>query len=263
MGGYFPRMSSHEARDAGHVSVDVAGAVATVRFSHPKSNSLPGALLRRMAEEIRGLSKSDAKVIVLRSDGAGAFCAGASFDEMKAIGDPAAGREFFSGFARVILAMVRAPQLVIARVHGRVTGGGVGLIAASDYSLAVNGASFKLSELAVGIGPFVIGPVVERRIGKGPFSALAIDADWRDASFGERHGLYSRVFDDVGAMDDALEKLVRFLAAANPEAIAGLKRVLWEDTAGWEELLDHRAGLSGTLALSGHTRAAIAKFEKR
>jgi methylglutaconyl-CoA hydratase len=257
-------MSTHDALSDGDVAVDVAGSVATVRFSHPKSNSLPQALLRRMADAIWHLSKRhDVKVIVLRSDGAGAFCAGASFDEMKAIADAKAGHVFFSGFAGVILAMIRAPQVVITRVHGKVTGGGVGLIAASDYSLAVRGASFKLSELAIGIGPFVIGPVVERRIGRGPFAAMSLDADWRDAGFGECHGLYSRVFDDAGAMDAALEKLAGFLAAANPEAVARIKRMLWDDTLDWEQLLDARAAISGELALSPHTRAAIAKFEKR
>lgn len=257
-------MSTHDASAEGQVSVDVAGAVATVRFSHPKSNSLPGVLLRRMTDEIWHLSKRhDVKVIVLRSEGTGAFCAGASFDEMKAIADAKAGHVFFSGFAGVILAMIRAPQVVVARVHGKVTGGGVGLIAASDCTFAVRGASFKLSELAVGIGPFVIGPVVERRIGRGPFSAMALDADWRDADFGERHGLYSRVFEDAGAMDAALETQIRFLATANPDAVARIKATLWQDTADWERLLDERAAISGALALSPHTRAAIAKFEKR
>jgi len=256
-------MSSHDPRSEGIVAADVADGVATVRFGHPRSNSLPAALLRRLADEIRRVASDPAvRVIVLRSDGTGAFCAGASFDEMKAVRDAAAGRAFFSGFAGVILAMIRAPQVVVVRVQGKVTGGGVGLVAAADYALAVRGAAFKLSELAVGLGPFVIGPVVERRIGRGPFSALSLDADWRDAAFGERHGLYARLFDDVAALDAALDQQVRFLAAANPDAVARLKAVLWQDTSDWERLLDERAAISGQLALSDHTRAAIAKFEK-
>src|SRR4051812_38006485 len=181
-----------DPRQDGHVTVTEQGAVATVTFGHPKSNSLPSALLRKLAGEIaEAATNSGIKVIVLRSDGTGAFCAGASFDEMKAVTDAASGREFFSGFAKVILAMIKAPQFVVARVHGKVTGGGVGIVAASDYSLAVKEASLKLSELAVGLGPFVIGPVVERKVGKGPFEAMSIDADWRDADWAERHGLYS------------------------------------------------------------------------
>lgn len=238
--------------------------VATVTFSHPKSNSLPGALLRKMADEIANVGRyPNVKVIVLRSEGTGAFCAGASFDEMKAISSTEGGKEFFSGFARVTLAMIRAPQFVITRVHGKVTGGGVGLIAASDYSFAVDGAALKLSELAVGIGPFVVGPAVERKIGHGPFAALSIDADWRDASWGERHGLYSRVFSDVSQMDEALDKLVRFLSEANPEAIRQLKQIFWADTSDWEALLERRAAISGSLALSHHTRAAIEGFARR
>jgi methylglutaconyl-CoA hydratase len=159
--------------------------------------------------------------------------------------------------------MIRAPQFVLARVQGKVTGGGVGLIAASDYSFAVKGASLKLSELAVGLGPFVIGPVVERKVGRAQFEALSIDADWRDAEWGERHGLYSRVFDDPKDMDEALEKLVQFLAQSNPEAIKQLKQVFWTDTDDWDQLLERRAAISGALALSAHTKAAIEKFEKR
>jgi methylglutaconyl-CoA hydratase len=253
-----------DALSAGKVDVEIHNAIAVIRFSHPKSNSLPGALLNTLAAEFTEVAaNSGVKAIILRSAGDGAFCAGASFDEMKAVQDAQGGREFFSGFAKVILAMTRAPQFVVTRVHGKATGGGVGLVAASDYVLAVKDASLKLSELAVGLGPFVIGPVVERRVGRGPFEAMSIDADWRDAQWAERHGLYSRVFDDAAAMDTALEKLSAFLEGANPEAIRQMKKVFWADTEHWEDLLDRRAAISGALALSAHTRAAIEKFEKR
>jgi len=253
-----------DPRADGQVVVQLRDAIAIVQFAHPKSNSLPSALLQKLADEIARISgNSGIKAIVLCSDGTGAFCAGASFDEMKAVSDAASGRAFFSGFARVIVAMTRAPQVVITRVQGKVTGGGVGLVAASDYSLAVRGASLKLSELAVGLGPFVIGPVVERKVGRGPFAAMSIDADWRDADWGERHGLYSRVFDGIEELDAAMEKLLRFVSAANPEAIKQLKQTFWAGTEDWEQLLDRRAAISGALALSAHTRAAIERFETR
>ena len=256
-------MSATDPRKAGSVDVQMRDAIATLTFAHPRSNSLPSALLRRIAQEIADVSaNSGIKVIVLRSAGDKAFCAGASFDEMKAVSDASSGREFFSGFARVILAMTRAPQFVVSRVQGKVTGGGVGLVAASDYVLAVEGASLKLSELAVGLGPFVIGPVVERKVGRGPFAAMSIDADWRSAEWAERHGLYSRVFDDTGTMDKALTALLDFLSAANPEAIRQFKKALWADTPDWPQLLEQRAGISGALALSAHTRAAIERFER-
>ena len=255
---------TRDPRQEGHVAVDVADGIASVIFGHPKSNSLPSALLRRLADEIQHAGqRTDVRVIVLRSDGTGAFCAGASFDEMKAVSDEAAGRAFFSGFAKVILAMTRAPQFVIARVQGKVTGGGVGLVAAADCALALRGAAFKLSELAVGLGPFVIGPAVERKVGRGPFAALSIDADWRDADWGERHGLYARLFDDVAALDEAVERLARFLAGANPDAMRQMKQLFWADTRDWDALLDQRAAISGTLALSAHTRAAIQRFERK
>jgi len=248
----------------GTVAVTIDGAIATVRFGHPKSNSLPGPLLARLASEINELSvNSGVKVIVLRSDGDGAFCAGASFDELKAVTDARSGREFFSGFAKVILAMIRSPHFVVARVHGKAAGGGVGLIAAADYALASDKASLKLSELALGLGPFVIGPVVQRKIGQAAFAALAIDAAWRDAYWGERHALYARVLASAEELDTAVGQLTTFLSQTNPEAIKQLKSTLWNDTDDWDQLLDRRAAISGALALSAHTRAAIEKFESR
>jgi methylglutaconyl-CoA hydratase len=245
----------------GDVAVTVADGIGTIRFSHPKSNSLPGALLRRLAEAIMWLGKDPAaRVIVLRSEGTGPFCAGASFDELVGIGNASQGEEFFSGFANVILAMIRAPKFVLVRVHGRTAGGGVGIAAAGDYTFAVHGASAKLSELAVGIGPFVVGPVIERRIGQGPYAAMSVDADWRDAEWGERHGLYARVSDDVADMDAALNALAGTLAASNPEAMAEMKRVFWAGTEKWDALLAERARVSGKLVLSEFTRSAIAKF---
>ena len=246
------------------MTVTVADGIGTVRFGHPKGNSLPGVLLARMAEAITWIGKDPAaRVVVLRSDGTGPFCAGASFDELVAIGDPRTGQEFFSGFARVILAMIRAPKFILVRVHGRTAGGGVGIAAAGDYTFAVAGAAAKLSELAVGIGPFVVGPVIGRRIGQGPYAAMSVDAEWRDAAWCERHGLYARVFDDQAVMDAELNGLAGVLAASNPDAMAAMKRVFWQGTEDWDALLAERARLSGTLVLSEFTRAAIAKFKGR
>jgi len=247
--------------DSGTVTVTATDGVASVRFNHPKGNSLPAALLARLADEIRRLgAHDDVHVVVLRSSDTGPFCAGASFDELKAIRDAAAGKEFFMGFARVILAMTRCPKLIIARVHGKTVGGGVGLVAASDYAMAVESASLRLSELAVGIGPFVVGPAIERKIGLGGFSAMAIDTDWRTARWAEEFGLYSRVFDSVNALDSALDLFARKLARTNPEAMAKMKAVFWQGTEHWERLLEERAEMSGALVTSEYTRSAIAAF---
>ncbi len=249
---------------AGRVTVQVTNGVGTAEFHHPKGNSLPGALLRQLAEQITALGgRDDVRVIVLRSEGTGPFCAGASFDEFATIPDAHAGATFFSGFSSVILAMIRAPKFVITRVHGKAAGGAVGLIAASDYVFATGNAAARLSELAVGIGPFVVGTVVERKLGAGPFSAMSVDADWRDAAWCERHGLYARLFDDVGQMDAAVAGQAATLAASNPEAMRELKRVFWAGTEHWEPLLAERAALSGRMVLSDFTREAIARFRAR
>jgi enoyl-CoA hydratase/carnithine racemase len=248
---------------AGQVTLELSEGIATITFGHPKGNSMPGELLKLLALQFAAAGADPrAQVIVLRSEGTGPFCAGASFDELAAINDAEAGRAFFSGFAQVILAMIRSPKFIVTRVHGKVAGGGVGLVAASDFSMAVGAASAKLSELTVGIGPFVVGPAIERKIGLAAFSAMAVDADWRDAAWCERHGLYSRVYSDPSEMDDAILALARTLAKSNPAAVAHLKRVFWAGTEGWDQLLAERAEMSGTLVLSEFTRQAIGRFKR-
>lgn len=245
----------------GSVSSYVDGGIADVCFGHPKSNSLPSLVLRNLAEEITTVGlRDDVRVVVLRSYGTGAFCAGASFDELASIRDKEAGKEFFLGFARVILAMTRCAKPIITRVHGKTVGGGVGVVAASDYAIATENAALRLSELAVGIGPFVVGPAIERKVGPGAFASMALDADWRDAAWGERHGLYSRLCASPADLDDAVAKTALALRQANPDAVRRIKEIAWSGTEHWPTLLDQRAEMSGTLVLSDYTRTAIAKF---
>lgn len=256
--------ASPSALTDGDVRLSVADGVGTVEFSHPKGNSLPSALLRQLADGIATLGNDPAaRVIVLRSAGAKTFCAGASFDEFTAVSTPEQGREFFLGFSRVIMAMVRAPKFVISRVQGHAAGGALGVIAASDYSVAVQGADAKLSELAVGIGPFVVGVVLERKLGLAPFQFLGVHADWHDAAWCERHGLYAQVVPDIAALDATVDAHARRLAAANPEAMAEMKRIYWKDVDDWEARMDARAQLSGRMVLSDFTRDALARFRSR
>ena len=257
-------MTQPTTPDPGTVATRVADGIASVTFGHPKGNSLPGALLADLAARITALGQDPrASVIVLRSEGTGAFCAGASFAELSAIGDADTGTRFFMGFANLINAMRECPKLIVAGVHGKVVGGGVGMVAASDYALATTAAQVKLSELAVGIGPFVVGPVIERRIGLGNYAALAIDAaGWRSAEWAHQRGLYAELHEDVTALDARVTALACQLAASNPEATAALKRVLWEGTEHWRELLGARARQSGTLVVSAFARKAIERLAK-
>jgi enoyl-CoA hydratase/carnithine racemase len=250
--------------DPGSVATRVADGIGSVTFGHPKGNSLPGALLADLAARITALGQDPrARVIVLRSEGTGAFCAGASFAELSAIADAEAGTRFFMGFANLINAMRECPKLIVTRVHGKVIGGGVGMVAASDYAIATTAAQVRLSELAVGIGPFVVGPVIERRIGVGSYAALGLDASgWRSAEWAHQRGLYAELHEDVGALDARLPALAHQLAASNPEATVAMKRVLWEGTEQWRELLAARARLSGTLVVSPLARQAIESLAK-
>jgi methylglutaconyl-CoA hydratase len=204
------------------------------------------------------------KVIVLKSEGEKSFCAGASFDELISIKDLETGQTFFSGFAKVINACRKCPKLIIGRVQGKAVGGGVGVASAVDYCLATKNSDVKLSELAVGIGPFVVGPAVERKIGLSAMSELAINAtEWRSADWAKRKGLYIELFDDCHEMDKEIDRLANQLASSNPEAMALLKSIFWQGTEHWDTLLTERAGMSGKLVLSDFTVNAINSFKKK
>ncbi|MBK7475920.1 MAG: enoyl-CoA hydratase/isomerase family protein [Haliscomenobacter sp.] len=251
--------------EEGTVETHVADGIATIAFSHPAQNSLPGRLLALLATAIEQAgSAGNVRVIILKSGGDRTFCAGASFDELSAIQDLDSGKRFFLGFARVINAMRKCPKLIIGRVQGKAVGGGVGLAAAADYCLATRAASVKLSELAVGIGPFVVGPAVARKIGESAMSQLAIDAtEWRTAEWAYAKGLYAGLYDDPVEMDAAVEDLARKLSSSSPEAMHELKSVFWQGTQDWDLLLEARAEISGRLVLSSFTKEAIARFKEK
>ena len=251
--------------DQGGVNVSIDNTIASIEFHHPLSNSLPGKVLQELANTITELGTNDQIiVIILKSAGERAFCAGASFDELMSIDDLETGQVFFSGFANVINAARKCPKLIIGRVQGKAVGGGVGMAAAVDYCMATKFASVKLSELAVGIGPFVVGPAVAHKIGTSAMSQLAINAtQWQTAQWAKEKGLYSEIFDTVEAMDESISTLANTLAKSNPEAMQMLKKVFWQGTSHWDELLLERAAMSGKLVLSEFTRNATNKFKKK
>jgi methylglutaconyl-CoA hydratase len=249
----------------GTITSTIENGIGTITFFHPQSNSMPGTQLRNLAAEIEKLGKDEnAKVIVLQSEGEKTFCAGASFDELISIKDIDTGLKFFSGFAMVINAMRKAPKFIIARVQGKAVGGGVGIAASADYTFAVDNASIKLSELAVGIGPFVVGPAVERKVGTSAFCQLTINAtEWQTAQWAKEKGLYAEVFGTATEMDKNIKVLATKLANSNPDAMMMLKKVMWQGTENWDSLLIDRAGMSGTLVLSEFTINAINQFKAK
>jgi methylglutaconyl-CoA hydratase len=221
-------------------------------------------LLDSLTQEIHYAGTHDTKVVVLKSAGNGAFCAGASFDELAAIQNEKEGLEFFSGFANVINAMRKCTKLIIGRIHGKCVGGGVGLASAVDYAIAVKEAEVKLSELAIGIGPFVVGPAVERKIGVSAFSQLAIDATlWRNSDWAKQKGLFAETHQSVHDMDESVDRLATSLAHSNPEAMAEMKKTLWRGTENWDTLLKERAAISGRLILSDFSKKAIEAFKAK
>ena len=249
----------------GSITLSVENKIGTVEFFHPKGNSLPSKLLRELAEKITQAGQDEnINVLVIKSKGDGAFCAGASFDELIAIDNYEEGKRFFMGFALVLNAMRCCPKLTIVRVQGKTVGGGVGIAAAGDYTIAHKSAAVKLSELALGIGPFVVGPAVERKIDDSAFSTLAIDAEnWYDAEWAHNNGLYQRMLNTHEELDASVEELATSLAESSPEAMKELKRVLWAGTDHWNSLLEKRAQTSGRLVLSDYTKNFIRKFKNK
>ena len=251
--------------DKGTVEISINNEIGTITFGHPQSNSLPGALLQLLANTITDLSKeASVKVVILQSLGDKTFCAGASFDELVAISDLETGKTFFSGFANVINACRKSSKLIIGRIQGKAVGGGVGIASAVDSCFATTNAAVKLSELAVGIGPFVVGPAVQRKIGLSAMSELAINAtSWRSAEWAMQKGLYNEIYETSSEMDNAIQSLAHKLSNSNPAAMQELKQVFWEGTEDWDTILVSRASISGKLVLSDFTREAISTFKSR
>lgn len=248
----------------GYVKHKITDHSAEIEFYHPKGNSLPGYLLNELSQTVEDLAKNnDINVIILTSKGGGAFCGGASFDELVNIQNESDGKKFFMGFANVINSMRKCPKLIIGRVQGKVVGGGVGLVSACDYAIAVKDASVKLSELALGIGPFVIEPAVVKKIGRSAFTSLTINYDWRDAEWALEKGLFDEVCENIDRLNESVEKQRARMADSNPEAISELKKIFWSETENWDELLERRAEISGKLVLSEHTRKYIEAFKSK
>ena len=249
----------------GYVKTESEHGITTIEFFHPQGNSLPSKILETLAQDIHseGLN-SRTKVIILRSAGDKAFCGGASFDELAAIATKEDGTKFFMGFANVINAMRKCPKLIIARVHGKSVGGGVGLAAAADYAIAVEGAEIKLSEFSLGIGPFVIAPAVERKLGLSAFSQLAIDASlWRSGDWARRKGLYAELHPTLESMEDSVARLSNSLAHYSSNAAHEMKKMFWHNTQHWDELLKERAAISGSLVISEYTKDCIKKYKEK
>ena len=246
-----------------YVKTQTEKGIATIEFFHPNSNALPSAILAELSKAIKTCGDNeDAQVIILKSGGDRAFCAGASFDELTSIKNEEEGLAFFSGFANVINAARKCPKFIIGRIQGKAVGGGVGIAAVTDYCFATKFSAVKLSELAIGIGPFVVGPAVQRKVGLSAFSSLTINATkWFDAYWAKEKGLFTEVFETTEEMDEQVIKLSSTLSLSNPEAMRDLKNILWEGTEDWDNLLNERAKKSGKLVLSDFTKKAINRFK--
>jgi methylglutaconyl-CoA hydratase len=249
----------------GHVKTDFSKGITTIEFYHPQSNALPLKLLEELAHTIHAAANdNDTRVIVLRSEGDRTFCSGAFFDELKNLKNLDESKRFFMGFANLLNTMRKCPKFIIGRIQGRCVGGGVGIASAVDYAIATDAAEIKLSELSIGIGPFVIGPAVERKIGAAAFSNLAIDATkWRNADWAKRKGLYAEVHTSIENMDESIKRLADSLSHFSPDAMREMKNIFWKGCENWDELLYYRAGISAKLILGAEAQQALERFREK
>ena len=246
-----------------YVKQHIQNGISTIEFFHPAQNSLPGNILAELVDNINQAGKNEeVKVVILKSGGERTFCAGASFEELININDAETGKIFFSGFANVVNAMRKCPKFIIGRVQGKTVGGGVGIASATDYCMATKFASIKLSELNVGIGPFVVGPAVERKLGLSGMSQIAIDANsFYSAEWARQKGLFTKVFDTTEELDVEVQKFAENLCSYNPDAMREMKKVFWSGTEDWDNLLAERAAISGRLVLSDFTKETLKRFK--
>jgi methylglutaconyl-CoA hydratase len=246
-----------------YVKQNIQNNIATIEFFHPEQNSLPADLLKKISETITESGNNDeVKVIILKSGGDRTFCAGASFQELIAIDNAEKGKIFFSGFANVINVMRKCPKFIIGRIQGKTVGGGVGIAAATDYCMATKFASIKLSELNVGIGPFVVSPAIERKIGVSAMSQIAIDANnFYDANWAREKGLFANVHESIEILDEEVQKFAEHLCTYNQDAMIEMKKIFWRGTEDWDNLLAERAAISGRLVLSDFTKEKLKKFD--
>ena len=248
----------------GYVDLKIENKIATLTFHHPKGNSLSSTLIKEMIENFNQLSDNEnVNVIILKSKGEQAFCAGASFDELIEIDNFENGKKFFMNFANLINAIRNCKKLVIGRIHQKAVSREVGLVSVCDYTLATKNASLKLSELALGLGPFVVGPPIERKIGKEAFVEMSLDCEWRSADWAKQQGFYHNVFETEAELDLNINKFADSLSERSQEALTSLKKVFWEGTDNWDELLEQRAENSGRLVVSEFTKIFIKDFKSK
>ncbi len=248
----------------GFVTSEIKNNISEITFGTPKSNSLPGEILEKLAQTILECGKDqNVKAILLQSEGEKSFCAGASFDELLEIEELEKSKIFFGGFAKVLNAMRSCGKLVIVRVQGKTTGGGVGIACAADYCFGTTDSALALTELNLGIGPFVIGPFVERKIGKSAYSAMSIDADFRSAEWCERHDIYQSVSENIPEMDSKIEKFLEVLSNRSSDALALIKKVSWEGTEHFDQLMPERILMSASLILEDSAKENIGKIKER
>lgn len=242
----------------GNVQLEKNKKIGRIKFFHPKGNSLPSNLLDELVQAFEKSEKDpDIRVIVLESKG-NSFCAGASLKELKKLKNIDETTSFFMGFADLLNTIRKMSKFVLAKVHGKVVGGGVGLVAVCDYAFATNAALIKLSELSIGLGPYVIEPAVSRKIGTTAFTQLSLDsAEWKSAQWGLENGLYAKCVTDKKALDQTVINNAERLSNYDQQSLRHLRKLHWKDTNNWESLLPKNAKITAKLALSDFTQNKI------
>jgi methylglutaconyl-CoA hydratase len=243
-------------QNTGFINYNIKDSVLHLEFGHPLGNSLPSNLLSGLKNSITTASTDDSiKVILLKSSG-NSFCGGASFNELVKIDNLEDATEFFMGFANLMLAIKECPKPVVAKVHGKSVGGGLGIIAASDWAIGTEKSSIRLSEISIGIGPFTIGPVLVRKIGVGNFQRLSLSADWIDSNWGLNSGLFQEICNS-DALETVTESRIEHFKKLDPISFAENKKLMWSFSDITEDSLRVKASNVSKLLLNQNTQSIL------
>lgn len=242
---------------------DGAHGARTLTLNRPERRNAIGPPMVGELHDALALAFGDEAVRTVVLTGAGkAFCAGADFGQLTEGQAPLATSR--GDYAELLLALVRAPKPVVARVNGAAFGGGLGLVAASTFAVADAGAEFGTPEVNVGLFPMMIMAVLSRLVPRRRLLEMMLLGERLSADEALAHGLVGRVA-PAGGLDAEVDRLAAKLAQKSPAALRlGLGAFADQDDLALGEALPMlRERLGACLATDDAREGLTAFLEKR
>jgi methylglutaconyl-CoA hydratase len=213
-----------------HLEVSAGDGVVTVTLDRPDvRNALSAGLITELTRCMREIAgREDVRAVILTGEG-DSFCAGADIGYMRQTASFSyeENLEDAGRLAALFESIAECPKPVVARIKGAAIGGGVGLVAAADVSVAEEGTIFAFSEVRLGISPATIAPFVLRKIGHSHARSLFLTGERFGAERAREIGLVHEVAPE-GELDEVVQKKIGQITSGGPESLASTKRLLGE-----------------------------------